>query len=103
MQTSKAEQNFRSDDPVWVLLAELSLGDFLSDHDRSEEPTAGFLFQTAQELDISPECMENMARTLAGIPWTDPNILPEKDDRRCKFGESLFRGAYNWRMGIFHD
>jgi hypothetical protein len=67
MQTSNAKQTFRDDDPVWVLLAELSLGAFLSDHDRREEPTAGFLFQTAQELVISPECMENMTRTLAGF------------------------------------
>ena len=67
MQTSNAKQTFRSDDPVWVLLAELSLGDFLSDHDRREEPTLGFLFQTAQELGMSPECMENIATTLAGL------------------------------------
>jgi len=67
MQTSNAKQTFRPDAPIWVLLAELSLGDFLSDHDRREEPTLGFLFQTAQELEMSPECMENIAGTLAGF------------------------------------
>jgi hypothetical protein len=67
MQTSTAGQNFRSDEPVWVLLAELSSGDSLSDHDRGEETTAGFLIQTSQDLGIPPECMENMARTLAGF------------------------------------
>jgi len=64
METSNAEQNFRSADPVWVLLAELSLGDFLFDHDRRDEPTAGYLFQTARELGMSPECMENIAGTV---------------------------------------
>jgi len=67
MQTSNAKQDLRSDDPVWVLLAEISLEDFLSDQDREEEPAAGFLVQAARELGISPECLENMARTLAGI------------------------------------
>jgi hypothetical protein len=67
MQTSNAKQNFSSDDPVWVLLAELSLRDFLSDHDRREEPAAGFLFQALRELGMSPECMEGIARTLAGF------------------------------------
>lgn len=65
MQTSNAKQNFSSDDPVWLLLAEFSLGDFLSDHVQSDNPTAGLLFQTARELGMSPECMENIARTLA--------------------------------------
>lgn len=67
MQTSNAGQNFRSDEPVWVLLAELSLSDSLSDHDRGEEPTAGFLIQTSQDWGISPESMENRAGTLAGF------------------------------------
>jgi hypothetical protein len=64
MQTSNANQNFRSDASVWHLLAELSLGDLLSDHDRSDEPTAGYLLQTLQELGMSPECTENIARML---------------------------------------
>jgi hypothetical protein len=67
MQTLNANQNFRSKDPVWILLAELSLRDFLSDHDRRDGPTAGLLFQTARELGMSPECMENIARSLAGF------------------------------------
>jgi hypothetical protein len=67
MQTSNANRNFRSDDPVWVLLADLSLGDFLSDHDRRDDSTSGYLFQTLPELGMSPECMENIARTLAGF------------------------------------
>jgi hypothetical protein len=67
MQISNAKQNFSSDNPVWILLAELSLGDFLSDHVQSDSPTAGLLFQTARELDISSECMESIARTLVGF------------------------------------
>ena len=67
MPTSNAKPNLSSDDPVWVLLAELSLRDFLSDYDRSERSAAGLLFQTARELGMSPECMENIARTLAGF------------------------------------
>ena len=67
MQTSNAKQNFRPDEPIWVLLAELSLGDFLSADDRRDEPTAGFLLQTLPELGMSAECMENIARTLAGF------------------------------------
>lgn len=61
MQTSNAKQDFRSDDPVWVVLANLSLGDFLSDHNRSDEPTAGSLFQMVRELGMPLECMENIA------------------------------------------
>jgi hypothetical protein len=67
MQTSSTKQNFSCDDPLWVLLAELSLGDFLSDADLRDNPTAGYLFQTLQELGMSAECMENIARTLAGF------------------------------------
>lgn len=65
MQTSNTKHNFRPADPLWVLLAELSLRDFLSDHDQSDEPTTGSLFQTMRELGMSPECMENVARMLA--------------------------------------
>ena len=67
MQASNANQNFSSGDPEWVLLAELSLGDFLPDHDRREGPVAGFLFQITRELGMSPEYVENIARTLAGF------------------------------------
>jgi hypothetical protein len=61
MQTSNAKQSFRPDDPLWVLLADLSLGDFLSDHDRSHEPTAGYLFQMVRELGIPIECVGSIA------------------------------------------
>jgi len=61
MQTSNAKQNFSSNDPEWVLLADLSLGDFLSDHDRSDEPTAGYLFQMVRELGMPLECVGNIA------------------------------------------
>lgn len=67
MQTSNANQNFRSDDPVWVLVAESSLRDFLSDYDRREEPTAGYLFQTLRELGLSPESIESITGMLAGF------------------------------------
>ena len=67
MQTSNAKPNLSSNDPEWVLQAELSLSDFLSDHDCRDEPTAGYLFQKLQELGMSPEGMENIARTLAGF------------------------------------
>lgn len=67
MHTSKAKQNSRAEDPVWHLLAEFSLQDFLLDHDRRAETAAGSLFQLLQELGISPEFVENIARTLAGF------------------------------------
>lgn len=67
MQTSNANQTFNSGDPVWVLLSELSLRDFLSDHDRRGMPAAGYLFKMVRELGMSPECMENITRTLAGF------------------------------------
>jgi hypothetical protein len=67
MQTSNMKQNLRSNEPEWVLLAELSVRDFLSDYDRSDEPMAAYLFQTLQELGMSAVCMENIARTLAGF------------------------------------
>jgi hypothetical protein len=67
MQTSNAKQNFRPDDPVWVLLAEFSLRDFLSDQDRMDSSTVGLLFQTMRELGISPESMEEIVRTSAGF------------------------------------
>jgi hypothetical protein len=65
MQTTNAKQDFNSDDPIWVLLAELSFIDVLPDQDRREEPVVRSLFQTLQELGMSPESMNNIARTLA--------------------------------------
>jgi hypothetical protein len=52
---------------VWILLAEHSFSDFLSDQERGEQPAAGSLFQSLRELGMSPECMENIARALAGF------------------------------------
>ena len=67
MQTSNPNQNFRSKDPVWVLLAKLSFSDCLSAQGRGEEPAAGFLFQSLRELGMSPEGMESIAGKLAGF------------------------------------
>jgi hypothetical protein len=89
MQTLNANQNFRSNDPVWILLAELSLGDFLSDHDWREGSTVGFLFQALRELGMSAECMESIARTLAGFA--------QEARARHKQGKLEFPG----RMRIF--
>lgn len=72
MQTSNAKQDFRSDDPVWVVLANLSLGDFLSDHNRSDEPTAGSLFQMVRELGMPLECMENIAMLVTEFAKESP-------------------------------
>jgi hypothetical protein len=72
MQTSGAKENFKSDDPAWVLLAELSSGDLLSDHDRRDRPTAGFLFQVVQELGIPLECVENIAMLLTEFAKESP-------------------------------
>ena len=65
MHTSNAKH--KSDDPVWHILAEISFQDYLSDHDPRAETTSRSLFQMLQELGVSPECVENIARTLAGF------------------------------------
>ncbi len=57
--------NDRSDDPLWYYLAEFSLSEFLSDHDRRDELAAGLLFQAVRELSMPPECVENIEMTLA--------------------------------------
>ena len=67
MHTSKAKQNYKSDDPVWHLLAEFSLQVFFSDHDQRAEPAAGSPFQMLRELGVSPDFAENIARTLVGF------------------------------------
>lgn len=72
MQTSGAKQNFKSGDPVWILLAELSLGDFLSDHGRRDSPTAGFLFQMVQELGMPLECVEDIAMLVTEFAKESP-------------------------------
>jgi len=80
MHTSNAKQNPRADDPVWHLLAEFSLQDFLSDHDRRAETAAGLLFQVLRELSVSPEFAENIARTLAG--FTKEAVERDKQERQ---------------------
>ncbi len=65
MQTPNTNQNFRSDDPVWILLADFSFNDFLSAQDRRDEPLAGILFQKLRELGMSSQSMENIGRPLA--------------------------------------
>ena len=72
MPTSNAKQSFRSDDPEWVLLADLSLGDFLSDHDRRDESTAGYLLQTVRELGMPLECVENIAMLVTDFAKESP-------------------------------
>ena len=65
MQTSNTKRNFNWDDMGWVLLVELPFMDFLSDP--RDEPVVGSMFQTLQELSISREKTENIARTVAGF------------------------------------
>jgi hypothetical protein len=72
MQISNDKQDFRSDNPVWVLLAELLFSDFLSDHDRRDEPTVGLLFQTVQKLGMPLECMENIAMLVTEFTKESP-------------------------------
>lgn len=55
------------EDPGWVLLAELSLSDFLPDQDWREESAAGCLLQSLRDLGMSAECMETIARALVGF------------------------------------
>ena len=81
MQTSNAKQNFRSDDPVWVLLAELLFSDFLSEYDRRDEPAAGYLFQTARELGMPLECVENIAMLVTEFARESPVYYqPERSE-----------------------
>jgi hypothetical protein len=63
MQTSFANQHGRSNDPVWQFLAEYSLSEFLSDHDKESELSAGLLFQTMRESSIPIERIENIEVT----------------------------------------
>ena len=67
MQRSNTNHNFEHNNPVWVLLAELSLGDFLSGHERRDGLTAGSLFQPLFELGMSAGYIENISRTLANF------------------------------------
>jgi len=67
MQNPKDNQNSRPNDPVWHLLAEYPLSEFILDQDTGDEPTAGLLFQTMRELGIPPEYLENIEMTLTGF------------------------------------
>ncbi len=69
MESAKITANHKlgSEDPIWCFLAEFSLGEFMSDHDRRDDLTAKLLFQTVRELGISPDCVENIEMTLTGF------------------------------------
>jgi hypothetical protein len=72
MPTSNAKQNSRSEDLVWVLLAELSVRDFLSDHDRKEKSKAGYLFQTVRELGMPLGCVQDIAMLVTEFTKESP-------------------------------
>lgn len=72
MPTSNAKRDFRSEDLVWVFLAELSVRDFLSDHDGRDESTAGYLFQTVRELGMPLACVENIAMLVTELTKESP-------------------------------
>ena len=79
MKTSNAKQKFSSEDAVWILLAELSVGDFLSDQYGSEEPTAGYLFQMVRELGMPLDCVENIAMLVSEFAKESP--VHDKQER----------------------
>ncbi len=62
-----ARQKRRSEDPLWYFLAEFSLSEFMSDHDRRDRVTAELLRQTVRELGISPECVQDITMTLTAF------------------------------------
>ena len=64
MQTSNAKQNSRSDDPLWVFLAEYSLSEFMPEKGTGDALIAGLLSQTIRDLGIPPECLNKIKRTL---------------------------------------
>ena len=82
MQTSNTKQNFNCDDPVWILLAELSFSDCLSNHERKDGLMARLMFQTIQEFGMPPECTENVTRTLAGFAQ---GALAHQQQERLEF------------------
>lgn len=67
MQISNSEQELRSHPPVWVLLTETLLSDFLSDHDKAGELAAGALFQKLRAMGMPRENLESIDRMLAGF------------------------------------
>ncbi len=62
-----ANQNPEPEDPRYCCLAEFSLSEFVSGHDRRDKHTAELLFQALRELAISPEWAENIETTLSGF------------------------------------
>lgn len=67
MHTPNAKQNLNSADPVWILLAEFSFRDFVSDRDQKDGLMARLMVQAMREIGMSPESMENVTRMLAGF------------------------------------
>ena len=65
MQTLNADQNIRSSPPVWFLLAECALSEFMFDHGKEDEVMTGFLFQTFQELGVPLEWIGNIEMKLS--------------------------------------
>jgi hypothetical protein len=82
MQTSNTKQNFSCDDPVWILLAELSFSDCLSNHEWEDGLMARLMFQTIQEFGMPPECTENVTRRLAGFAQ---GALAHQQQERLEF------------------
>ncbi len=62
-----ANQNSGSYDPRYYFLAEFSISEFESCHDRGDEHTAELLFRAVRELVTSPDWVENIDLTLAGF------------------------------------
>jgi hypothetical protein len=65
-EKSNASQNLTSSHSAWYLLTESSLVVFMSEIDRGDWLRAG-LFQKIHELDIPPQCVERIERTLKGF------------------------------------
>jgi hypothetical protein len=67
MQTPNANQSVIPNNPVWYLLAEYSLSEFLSDLNTGNKPMAGLLFKKLRDLCVSPEYVENIEMLLMGF------------------------------------
>lgn len=80
MQIPNANLSGRSNDPVWQFLAEYPLREYLSDHDEGCELTAGLLFQTILDLDVPPECISKIEKTL--IEFVKLTKADSNQDRR---------------------
>ena len=64
MQTSNADQLFRSNHPVWILLAESPVNEFVLCSSKGEH-SAGFPNGALRELGVSPGCVESITHTMA--------------------------------------